>query len=185
MAQSQFVPKIKLFAQLNEIISRQETGLLTILTDSDRSIFLRFSQGRLTRLHCRSGEAGEAIQMLAESAMVKYSYAAAPEDSEPELMPADSFLQLIDPGGNASSSGHSATVVSSADPSVGDPIKLQMLEIATDYMGVVAEMIVDEAFDSNTDVGKAIDYIGNAIPDANQSKAFRRSALEHFSSIKF
>ncbi|MGB5328357.1 MAG: hypothetical protein WBO58_09055 [Gammaproteobacteria bacterium] len=183
MVQSQFVPKAKLFAQLNEIISRQETGLLTILTDSDRSIFLRFSQGRLTRLHCRSGEAGEAIQMLAESSMVKYSYAAAPEDSEAELMPADSFLQLIDPGGNAASSSHATTVVSSADPSVGDPIKKQMLEIATDYMGVVAEMIVDEAFEGNTDVGKAIDYIGNAIPDANQSKAFRRSALEHFSSI--
>jgi hypothetical protein len=185
MAQSQFVPKVKLFAQLNEIISRQETGLLTILTDSDRSIFLRFSQGRLTRLHCRSGEAGEAIQMLAESAMVKYSYAAAPEDSEPELMPADSFMQLIDPGGDADFSRHSATIVSSADPSVSDPIKAQMLDIATDYMGIVAEMIVDEAFDGNADVGKAIDYIGNAIPDANQSKAFRRSALEHFSSIKF
>lgn len=185
MAQSQFVPKVKLFAQLNEIISRRETGLLTILTDSERSIFLRFSQGRLTRLHCRSGEAGEAIQMLAESAMVKYSYAAAPEDSEPELMPADSFMQLIDPGGDADFSRHSTTIVSSADPSVSDPIKAQMLEIATDYMGVVAEMVVDEAFDGNADVGKAIDYIGNAIPDANQSKAFRRSALEHFSSIKF
>jgi hypothetical protein len=185
MAQSQFVPKVKLFAQLNEIISRQETGLLTILTDSDRSIFLRFSQGRLTRLHCRSGEAGEAIQMLAESAMFKYSYAVAPKDNEPELMPANSFMQLIDPGGNANSSGHAATIVSSVDPSVGDPVKIQMLEIATEYMGVVAEMIVDEAFDGNTDVGKAIDYIGNSIPDANQSKAFRRSALEHFSSIKF
>ena len=185
MVQSQYVPKVKLFAQLNEIINRQETGLLTILTDSDRSIFLRFSQGRLTRLHCRSGEAGEAIQMLAESAMFKYSYASAPADSEPELMPADSFMLLIDPGGNADSSSPATTIVSSAEPSVGDPIKAQMLDIATEYMGIVAEMIVDEAFEGNTDVGKAIDYIGNTIPDANQSKAFRRSALEHFSSIKF
>jgi hypothetical protein len=184
MAQSQFVPREKLFAQLKEIIKQQGTGLLTILTDSERSVFLRFSQGRLTRLHCRSGEAGEAIQMLAESVMVKYSYTAAPEDSEAELMPTDSFLQLIDPGGNADSSALPPTIVSSAAPSVGDPIKTQMLEIATDYMGIVAEMIVDEAFDGNTDVGKAIDYIGNAIPDANQSRAFRSSALEHFSAIK-
>ena len=44
-------------------------------------------------------------------------------------------------------------------------------------------MVVEEAFQDNNDVGKAIDYIGNAIPDANQSKAFRRAALEHFSSI--
>jgi len=179
---AQFVPKAKLFEQLNEIIRQQETGLLTILTESNRSIFLRFSHGKLTRLHCRSGEAGEAIQMLAESAMVKFTYATAPEDSEPEFMPADSFLQLIDPGGDAGTSGQAAPLVSSGDMSIGDPVKAQMLDIATEYMGVVAEMIVDEAFDGNSDVGKAIDYIGSAIPDANQSKAFRKAALEHFSS---
>ena len=133
----------------------------------------------------RSGEAGEAIQMLAESAMVKYTYAGAPEDDQPEFMPAESFLQLIEPGGDAGSSAQSSTLVSSGNSAVGDPIKAQMLEIATEFIGVVAEMIVDEAFDDNTDVGKAIDYIGNSIPDANQSKAFRKAALEHFSSIDF
>lgn len=182
---AQFVPKAKLFEQLTQIIDRQETGLLTILTESNRSIFLRFSQGKLTRLHCRSGEAGEAIQMLAESAMVKYTYATAPEDSEPEFMPADSFLQLIDPGGGGGTSSEGNPVVSSGDMAIGDPVKAQMLDIATEYVGVVAEMIVDEAFENNSDVGKAIDYIGNAIPDANQSRAFRKAALEHFSSIDF
>ncbi len=179
MAQSQFVPKAKLFAQLAEIIKNEETGFLTILTDSNRSVLLRFSQGKLTRLHCRSKEAGEAIQVLAESVLVKYSYASAPEDTEPELMPADSFLQLIDPGGDA------GAVVSTGTSALGDPVKAQMLEIATEYIGVVAEMIVDEAFETTSDIGKAIDYIGNAIPDANQSKAFRKAALEHFSSIDF
>ncbi|NCF37973.1 MAG: hypothetical protein GWP56_16605 [Gammaproteobacteria bacterium] len=181
---AQFVPKAKLFEQLTQIIDQRETGLLTILTESNRSIFLRFSQGKLTRLHCRSGEAGEAIQMLAESAMVKYTYATAPQDSEPEFMPADSFLQLIDPGAAAGNSSNAKPIVSSGDMVAGDPVKAQMLEIATEYMGVVAEMIVDEAFENNSDVGKAIDYIGNAIPDANQSKAFRKDALAHFSSIK-
>ena len=179
MAQSQFVPKAKLFAQLAEIIKNEETGFLTILTDSNRSVLLRFSKGKLTRLHCRSKEAGEAIQVLAESVLVKYTYASAPEDTEPELMPADSFMQLIDPGGEA------GTGVSTGSSTLGDPIKAQMLEIATEYIGVVAEMIVDEAFDTTSDIGQAIDYIGNAIPDANQSKAFRKAALEHFSSIDF
>lgn len=180
---AQFVPKEKLFEQLEQIIGQQETGLLTILTESNRSVFLRFSGGRLTRLHCRSGEAGEAIQMLAESAMVKYTYAAAPEDSEPEFMPADTFLQLIDPGGDGGPSSQSAPLVSSGNSTVGDPVKAQMLEIAIEYMGIVAEMIVDEAFDGNSDVAKAIDYIGSAIPDANQARAFRKAALERFSSI--
>ncbi len=176
---AQFVPKSKLIEQLSQITSNGETGLLTILTESNRSIFLRFSGGQLTRLHCRSGEAGEAIQMLAESSMVKFTYASAPEDDQAELMPADSFMQLIDPG--AADNGM-APVVSSGDMSMGDPIKAQMLEIATEFIGVVAEMIVEEAFEDNNDVGKAIDYIGNSIPDANQSKAFRKAALEHLSS---
>ncbi len=183
MAQSPFVPKEELLVQLNKIISQQETGLLTILTEQSRSIFLRFSQGRLTRLRCRSGATGEAIQMLAESVMLKYSYAVAPEESEPELIPAENFLQLINPGGSVASTVRRTTVVSSAGPSVGDSIRLQMLEIAIDYMGVVAEMIVDEAFEADADVGKAIDYISNAIPDVNQSRAFRESALKYFSLI--
>ena len=183
MAQSQFVPKANLFQQLGEIIKNQETGFLTILTDSNRSVLLRFSRGKLTRLHCRSKEAGEAIQVLAESVMVKYTYASSPEDTEPELMPADSFLQLIDPGGINGSSAIDAPIVSSGNVAMGDPVKSQMLEIATEYVGIVADMVVEEAFQDNNDVGKAIDYIGNAIPDANQSKAFRRAALEHFSSI--
>lgn len=182
---SQFVPKTRLFEQLGEIIEQQETGFLTILTDTNRSVLLRFSDGKLTRLHCRSKEAGEAIQVLAESAMVKYTYASAPEDTEPELMPADSFLQLIDPGGDAGTAGGSSPVISSSGSIANDPIRAQMLEIATEYVGVIAEMIVEEAFEEDRDVAQAIDYICQTIPDANQSRAFREAAQEHFSSIKF
>ena len=179
---SQFVSKSKLIEQLREIIDTQETGFLTILTDTNRSVLLRFSEGRLTRLHCRSKEAGEAIQVLAESAMVKFTYASAPEDTEAELMPAASFLQLIDPGGDAGAA-QAGAAVTSGGVAVNDPIKAQMLEIATEYIGVVADMIVEEAFDEGRSVAEAIDYITQAIPDANQSRAFRDAAKEHFSSI--
>lgn len=180
---SQFVTKARLLEQLREIVAQQETGFLTILTDTNRSVLMRFSQGKLTRLHCRSKEAGEAIQVLAESAMVKFTYASAPEDTEPELMPADSFLQLIDPGGDAGGSSGGGAIASSGGAAINDPVKAQVLEIATEYIGVVADMIVDEAFDEGRNVAEAIDYISKAIPDANQSRAFREAAQEHFTSI--
>jgi len=183
MAQSNFVPKVQLFRQLNEIIATRDTGLLTILTETNRSIFLRFSQGKLTRLYCRSGEAGEAIQMLAEGSMVKFTYANAPEDDEPEFMPTDSFMQLIDPGGDGGVSRSSRTVISGGNQPGGDPIRAQMLDIATDFVGVVAEMIVDEAFEEGRNVAMAIEYIADAIPDKEQANAFRRAAREHFSTI--
>ena len=183
MAQSHFVPKVQLFNQLNEIIATRDTGLLTILTESNRSIFLRFSRGRLTRLYCRSGEAGEAIQMLAEGSMVKFTYANAPEDDQPEFMPTDSFMQLIDPGGDGGAPGPASAVLSGSHLQVSDPIKAQMLEIATEFVGVVAEMIVDESFEDGRNVAMAIEYIADAIPDKAQANAFRRAAHEHFSSI--
>ncbi|MGD2171042.1 MAG: hypothetical protein PVI79_08390 [Gammaproteobacteria bacterium] len=183
MAQSQFVPKAQLFNQLKQIISTRDTGLLTILTESNRSIFLRFSRGKLTRLYCRSGEAGEAIQMLAEGSLVKFTYANAPEDEEPEFMPTDSFMQLIDPGGDGGISTPSSSITPAVGRRGGDPIRAQMLEIAIEYVGVVAEMIVDEAFENGNDVARAIDYIAGAIPDRDQASAFREAAREHFSAI--
>lgn len=183
MAQSQFVSKSRLYEQLNEIIENSETGFLTILTDTNRSVLIRFSTGSITRIHCRSKEVGEAIQVLAESAMVKFTYAAAPEDTEPELMPAETFLQLINPGGDVTSTSTDSHSVSSDSMQVSDPVKSQMLELAVEFVGVIAEMIVDEAFDGNTSVSKAIDYIAETIPDPNQSQAFRAAAREHFSSV--
>jgi hypothetical protein len=185
MAQPQFVDKSKLYAQLVDIVENQETGFLTILTDTNRSVLLRFSNGKLTRLHCRSKEAGEAIQVLTESAMVKYTYVTAPEDDEPELMPTSSFLQLIDPANGMTTSMAAGVRVSGGKAVEVDPIKAQLLEIATEYVGIVAEMIVEEAFEENRQVGQAIDYVCEAIPDKNQARAFRKAALEHFSSIDF
>lgn len=183
MAQPQFVDKAQLFAQLTDIVENQETGFLTILTDTNRSVLLRFSRGKLTRLHSRSKEAGDAIQVLAESTMVKYTYVDAPEDDEPELMPATSFLQLIDPG-NASAAPSARLVhVSGGKLADEDPVKEQMIEIATEYVGVVAEMIVDEAFAENPEIGQVIKYVCDAIPDEKQANAFREDALAHFTSI--
>ena len=183
MAQSQFVSKSRLYEQLTQIIEDSDTGFLTILTDTNRSVLIRFSTGSITRIHCRSKELGEAIQVLAESAMVKFTYAAAPEDTEPELMPAETFLQLINPGGDLDASGTAGQSVSSDGMQVSDPVKAQMLELAVEFIGVIAEMIVDEAFEDNSSVSKAIDYIAETIPDPNQSQAFRAAARKHFSSV--
>ena len=42
---AQFVPKIKLIEQLQQISANRETGLLTIFTEDNRSVYLRFSNG--------------------------------------------------------------------------------------------------------------------------------------------
>jgi len=182
MAQPQFVAKAQLAEQVTAIVQNQESGFLTILTDTNRSVLLRFSLGKLTRLHCRSKEAGDAIQVLVECRQVKYTYVTAPRDDQPELMPASSFLQLINLGTVA---GPVAEVrVSGNSVANDDPIRLQLLEIATEYIGIVAEMIVDEAFAADPDIGRVIDYVGDSIPDPGQAAAFLEAAREHFSTLE-
>jgi hypothetical protein len=116
---------------------------------------------------------------------VKYSYASAPVDNEPELMPARSFLQLINPGGEIENSVGGLSVISNSEMLVSDPVKVRMLALATEYVGIIAEMIVDEAFEDNSRVNQAIDYIASTIPDETQSEAFRAAAREQFATIDF
>lgn len=98
---SEFAPKQALINRINQIIAGSESGFITILTDSRRSVLLRFSNGRLTHTHARGKEVGEAIQALSECNMVKFNFAPAQPENRLEVMPASSFVQLIDPGGGS------------------------------------------------------------------------------------
>ena len=180
---SGFVPKALLLERLQELVAMRESGLLTILTESRRSIFLRFSQGRLTRVYCRSGDTGEAIGLLARENCVRFTCNSAPEQDKPELMPAESFMQLIAPAAvkdDSNRAGHS-----DRDPPgpQSNPLRTQMLEIALEHIGIAAEIVVEEAFESNGNIALAIEYIGDTIPDPEMSRAFRMAARRHFSSL--
>ena len=108
MAIGQFVSKAELFSRIKQIVSGQENGFLTILTDTKRSVLLRFSAGKLTQSHCRTKDVNDSIQVLFECSLVKYSYAPAAAENRPEVMPTETFLQLVDPGGDVSGSAMSA-----------------------------------------------------------------------------
>ena len=100
MATDNFVPKSELFAQLRSIFTNKESGMLTLLTESKKSVLMRFSNGELTSARCRHWEVEHTITALLEADNVKYSYmASASEDKDP-LMAAEDFMMMIDPGGS-------------------------------------------------------------------------------------
>ncbi|MFT5112056.1 MAG: hypothetical protein ACI8P9_001379 [Parasphingorhabdus sp.] len=212
MADSAFVPKSELFKQLRQIVNRRETGFVTILADNKRSVLLRFSQGKLTHSHCRSKDVGEAIHVLTECNAVKFSYAPAPVENRPELMPTEAFIELLDPGSESLSSAPAgpddlfqqpqpgyappeqtgeiiaplAAILNEgyASPGAGSQIspdmKNTLIDFALKYMGPIAPMVVDEATEFSNDLGRAIDYIANQIPDGTQASQFRSEAGQHF-----
>lgn len=100
MASSQLVPKSELFNQFRFIFMQKESGMLTLLTDNQKSVMMRFSGGELTSTRCRSWDIENTIEALLEAENVKFSYIRSRGEDKPALMPLDDFMMLVDPGGS-------------------------------------------------------------------------------------
>lgn len=193
MAAGEFVPKQQLIERIKRIAKQREDGFLTILTNTQRSVLLRFSGGRLIQSRCRSKDIMDAIQVLLESTTLKFNYAAAPAEDLPEIIPIGTFLQAIGQSINAWSE---TPVAPDASPKLApkpipaqtpdgiDPDLLRILSnIAREYIGMVADIVVQDILSQQLTISETIDQIANSIPDAKMSKSFRtqaRNALPNF-----
>lgn len=99
MSASQFVPKSVLFEELRTIFLEKNSAMLTLLTETKKSVLMRFSEGRLTSARCRSWEIENTIEALAETETVKYSLMRSSAQDKPTLMEADAFWGMINPLG--------------------------------------------------------------------------------------
>ena len=172
MADPQFVTKDNLVALIKSVIQKKETGLLSILTDTKRSVLLKFSDGVLIHSYCRTRDIGDVVQVINESALVKFNLVPIPPESGAEVMPGDVLLQLLEAGLEVSS--EITTPISANQRNTEVTSAAEMLEnAAAEYVGLVAEVLVEEALDTSNSLAEAIDYIANAIPNPDQAAEFR------------
>lgn len=99
MSATQFVPKSVLFDELRTIFLERNSAMLTLLTETKKSVLLRFSDGRLTSARCRSWEIENTIEALVETDSVKYSLIKSSAQDKPTLMEADDFWGMVNPLG--------------------------------------------------------------------------------------
>lgn len=176
MASSQFVEKSQFIAFIKDIILSKKTGLVSILTESKRSVLLKFSQGVLIHSYSRSKDIGDVIQIINESDRIKFDIAPIPAEKGNEILPGKILLQLLQTGSNVeaeiASSGKGGADI---NPEIQSAREL-LESLAAEYVGMVAEVIVEEALDSSGSLEEAIDNIAGSIPDPEQSAAFRADA---------
>jgi len=99
MSAGQFVPKSVLFEELRTIFLEKNSAMLTLLTETKKSVLMRFSDGRLTSARCRSWEVENTIEALAETETVKYSLMFSSAQDKPTLMEAEAFWGMVNPLG--------------------------------------------------------------------------------------
>lgn len=169
---------------LREVIETQSTGLISVVTNTKHSVMFRFSEGKLIGVHSRHRKLSAVISELNECGSLKFKFNANSPDNKPEIVPGDKFLRLMEAGiGNEIEDDTSPTDPTSGDglqalpsSSTSDPAKLYLAKIASEYVGPVADMLVEEAFEDNDDVNEAINFIAQMIPDPEQATAFRMEA---------
>ena len=187
MADTQFISKNQLISLIRKVVGAQKTGLISILTDTQHAVLLKFAEGKLIHSYSRGRDIGDVIQVLNECNFIKFNFAPIPMENAPELMPVVTFIQLLE-------AGNSYDVEPDSSPTIPNAVAVAQIEgfaennkavellrrllvnIASEYVGPIADMMVDEAFENSSDAAQVIEYIAEMIPDAKQSAEFRAEA---------
>lgn len=182
MVDSQFVAKTSFIAFIKDIIQTGKTGLVSVLTESKRSVLLKFSKGVLIHVYSRSRDIGDVVQVINESNRIKFSMVPIPPENGIEIMPGKILLQLLQTGssgeaGESDVAEQKSAVRASSSVNLEIQAAKELLEsLTSEYVGMVAEVIVEEALEVSGSLEEAIDNIASSIPDPEQSAAFRAEA---------
>ena len=184
MAETQWGSKRQLIALIRRVVSEQQTGLVSILTDTKHAVLLKFFEGRLIHLHSRTREIEDVVQVLNECEWVKFKFASVTVENRPEFMPIETFLQLIETEDSEDVTIDSTPTIPNAGSFINvarrsretEALIELLAKIASEYVGPVAEMVVEEAFENDDDPIRAIEYIAEMIPDSRHAADFRAEA---------
>jgi hypothetical protein len=191
MASGKFVEKQVLIDQIQQIAEAQESAFFSILTDMKSSVLLRFSTGKLVHIYCRSvdvkqtPDAINAANAINRCRQLKFvcTNNGQPKNKQ-EVMPVADFLASIgagvsEPSAAESANDHPVSTASTEPDSVVMPLDLQnkLADIARDYIGLVADMLIADICSKEQPLAVAIEQIAGAMPARRQSDAFRERAL--------
>ncbi len=184
MAETQYGSKRQLVALIRRVVSERQTGLVSILTDTKHAVLLKIFEGKLVHLHSRTRNIEDVVQVLNECEWVKFKFASVTMENRPEFMPIETFLQLIetedsedvttDPAPAMPNAGSLTNVARGSRET--EPLIELLVKIASEYVGPVANMVVEEAFENDDDPIRAIEYIAEMIPDSRHAADFRAEA---------
>ena len=181
MADTQFVSKSRLISLIKKAVSGQKTGLISVLTDTQHAVLLKFAEGKLIHSYSRGRDIGAVIQILNECFSVKFNFAPIPMENASELMPIDTFIQLMEAGNSDDNETYTSLTLPNVRAQNNGPteqLRHSLTEITSEYLGPIAEMMVDEAFERSSDPVPALEYIAELIPDAKQAAKFLAAAAK-------
>ena len=162
------------------------SGSVTVLTDNNRAILLRFAAGKLIHVNARGNSAENAIEILRSSRNFRAKFAPLSEEVAPELMAINTFVEMLTAGGKLSEKSDSSSLSTSEPARVINSqaidienIRTVLTDLSTEYIGPMAPMVVDQAIDEADTADGIIETIAVLIPDSEDAANFRALARKN------
>ena len=182
MAESNTISSAELCHDVRQKVEGAETGLYTIATDQGIAVLIGLTRGNVPRLHCRSMANGQVIEVLRSGDAYRLRFMPATEDSDPVLMSGRALVDALESGPEIPGAYENFDVLPSAPEmavqsgaashDLPDNLRAQLVDITSEYIGLAAEILVDDALARHADLQGIIRYVRDGLPDAEFAGQF-------------
>ncbi|MBB4131677.1 hypothetical protein [Xanthomonas sp. 3075] len=198
---TEFRPLIEILRELKALALKKASGFLFIVTDENHSCIVRLNAGQIEEVVFRMLRNDEAVQRLTMVNAAKARFQADPGVGlgKPSLLSEDSRQWLLggfeqDLGGApaapraaaapAAAPAAAAPVAAASAASVSadggsapdDRVREALEKVALNYLGPIAGMLCDEAWEASSDIEQVINQLGANLSTPQETQKFMAEA---------
>ncbi|PPV05000.1 hypothetical protein XBLMG947_3826 [Xanthomonas bromi] len=205
---TEFRPLIEILRELKVLALKKASGFLFIVTEENHSCIVRINSGQIEEVVFRMLRNDEAVQRLTMVNAAKARFQVDPGAGlgKPSLLSDDSRQWLMggfeqDLGGApvpvrspvapAATPAPTAPVAASALPaSSGDSagpderVRDALEKVALNYLGPIAGMLCDEAWDASSDIEQVLSQIGANLATPQETQKFMADARVALAKVR-
>ena len=181
---TEFRPLVEVLRELRSHAQKNASGFMYIVTDENHSCMVRLHDGQIEEVMFRMLRDDEAVQRLTMVATAKARFqtemgtgagkASRLSDASRQWLLGGFERDLADLPAAAS---HAGTPVSA--PGVFDArARAAIEEVALNFLGPIAGMLCDEAFEATSDPQRAIDKLAVNLSTPQEQQSFAHEARE-------
>jgi hypothetical protein len=174
MSENNSVDIAELLEDIRQKVNQQQTGLYSIATDQNLSVLIGLTRGDVTRLHCRAMPPMAVIDVLKNSQTYRLRFMPASEDTDSIIMSGQKFLEELESAGSSPSLDDQAdtTVAIFEGETAPSTLRPQLIEIASEYIGMAAEFLVEDAYNNHRDTTSIVRFVREGLLDAISAEKF-------------
>ncbi|MEA9707207.1 hypothetical protein [Xanthomonas campestris] len=204
---TEFRPLIEVLRELKALAMKKASGFLFVVTEENHSCIIRINAGQIEEVVFRMLRNDEAVQRLTMVGAAKARFQVDPGAGmgKPSLLSEDSRQWLMggfeqDLGGApapvrapvaaAPVPAPATPVATSAPASVGngaapdDAVRQALERVALNYLGPIAGMLCDEAWDASSDIEQVLSQLAANLATPQEAQKFMTDARVALAKVR-